>query len=77
MEVFGNRTATLSPPGLSPSGVALALIFCPGLAALAGGLRRWHHERRVRVTEPVAATGEDRESGGTQPVHGHRRLFGH
>ncbi|MFD7688461.1 hypothetical protein [Streptomyces sp. NPDC059781] len=77
VEVFGNQIATLGPPGLFLSGVALALIFCLGLAALAGGLKRRHHKRRARVSEPVAATREDRETRGTRPAHGHRRIFGH
>lgn len=74
VEVFGNQIAALGPPGLFLSGAALTLIFCLGLAALAGGLKRRQHKRRARVSEPVAATREDR---GTRPVHGHRRIFGH
>lgn len=74
VEVFGNQIAALGPPGLFLSGVALTLIFCLGLAALAGGLKRRQHKRRARVSESVAATREDR---GTRPVHGHRRIFGH
>ncbi|MFI1420033.1 hypothetical protein ACH4VX_19010 [Streptomyces sp. NPDC020731] len=79
VEVFGNQIATLGAPGLFLSGVALALIFCLGLAALAGGLkRRRHHKHPARVSEPVAATGEERETRRAQPpAHGHRRIFGH
>ncbi|MFE0447298.1 hypothetical protein [Streptomyces fungicidicus] len=81
VEIFGNQIATLSAPGLFLSGVALALIFCLGLAALAGGMkrRRRHHRHRVRMSEqePMAATREEQESRRSQPTHGHRRIFGH
>ncbi|MEU3996024.1 hypothetical protein ACFW6C_07790 [Streptomyces fungicidicus] len=80
VEIFGNQIATLSAPGLFLSGVALALIFCLGLAALAGGMkRRRHHRHRVRMSEPepMAATREEQEGRRSQPTQGHRRIFGH
>ncbi len=78
VEVFGNQIATLGAPGLFLSGVALALIFCLGLAALAGGLaRRRHHRHRAHASGPTAATREEQGGRRSQPAHGHRRIFGH
>ncbi|MER5543935.1 hypothetical protein ACWDBD_28565 [Streptomyces sp. NPDC001118] len=45
VSVLGHHIATLSPLGLFCSGLALALIFCLGLAMVSGGA---HHRRSPR-----------------------------
>ncbi|CAM5625433.1 hypothetical protein [Streptomyces griseomycini] len=87
VEMFGNQMATLSAPGLFLSGVALTLIFCLGLAALAAGLKRRHRMRATRASGPTASTAEGpmgstaegRKARRPQPAHRHRglHLFGH
>ncbi|WP_432075383.1 hypothetical protein [Streptomyces wuyuanensis] len=73
VEIFGNQIATLGPPGLFLSGVALTLIFCSGLAMAASGLKQ---RRRVQRALVSAAPTEP-EAPRSQPVHRHRRLLGH
>ncbi len=82
VEIFGNRIATLGAPGLFLSGVALALIFCLGLALLAAGRKRHRRERVLLGSAPAARTTaqEAGEAEGRRPRSGHRRrrhLFGH
>ncbi|MFC8722708.1 hypothetical protein [Kitasatospora sp. NPDC057198] len=44
--VLGHQIATMSTLGAFLAGLALALIFCAGLALMGGGLR-WHRHRRT------------------------------
>ncbi|MBV7697530.1 hypothetical protein [Streptomyces sp. TRM70350] len=76
VEIFGNQIATLSPPGLFLSGVALALIFCLGLAMIAAGLKQ---RRRVRQALASASTTSDPGTSlPSKPAHRRRRhIFGH
>ncbi|MEU3495632.1 hypothetical protein ABZ747_19350 [Kitasatospora cineracea] len=59
--VLGHQIATMSTLGAFLAGLALALIFCAGLALMGGGLR-W---RRHRRTVPPADTRQvlDRTAG--------------
>ncbi|MEU0214832.1 hypothetical protein ABZ281_06750 [Streptomyces sp. NPDC006265] len=81
VEIFGSQIATLNAPGLFLSGVALALIFCLGLAAFASGLKRRRRMNAVlaSASESPSAQGEGREPLPSQS--GHRRrgrhIFGH
>ncbi|CAL9659128.1 hypothetical protein SUDANB176_06919 [Streptomyces sp. enrichment culture] len=82
VEMFGNQMATLTAPGLFLSGVALTLIFCLGLAALAAGLKRRHRGREIRASGPMASTVEERKAQRPQrprSAHRHRgpHIFGH
>ncbi|QOV33408.1 hypothetical protein IM697_24670 [Streptomyces ferrugineus] len=82
VEIFGNQIATLTPPGLFLSGVALALIFCLGLAMLAAGLKRRRRMHEVPASAPAPRATGEREDGRPPPSRsGHRRrgrhLFGH
>ncbi|MFG3660092.1 hypothetical protein [Streptomyces sp. NPDC047706] len=77
VEMFGNQIATLSMPGLFLSGVALALIFCLGLAMMASGLKQRRRVREVLASAPAASTEPGTEMA--QPVHRRRgrHIFGH
>ncbi|MFF0223818.1 hypothetical protein [Streptomyces sp. NPDC004629] len=64
VSVLGQHIATLGPLGIFCSGLALALLFCLGLAIVAGGAT--HHRRRTtrlhrtrgpRTTTPGPMTG--------------------
>ncbi|BAJ26571.1 MULTISPECIES: hypothetical protein [Kitasatospora] len=50
--VLGHQIATVSTLGAFLAGLALALLFCAGLALMGGGLR-WHRRhRRAAATAP-------------------------
>ncbi|MEU6611395.1 hypothetical protein ABZ922_41300 [Streptomyces shenzhenensis] len=53
VSVLGHHIATLGPLGIFCSGLALALLFCLGLAIVAGGAT--HHRRRT--TRPHRTRG--------------------
>ncbi|WP_063827540.1 hypothetical protein [Streptomyces qaidamensis] len=83
VEIFGNQIATLTPPGVFLSGVALTLIFCLGLAMLAAGQKR--HRRRMHEVSASPSAGpatEEREGRRPKPSRSGRRrrgrhIFGH
>ncbi|MFG3310168.1 hypothetical protein [Streptomyces wuyuanensis] len=74
VEFFGTQIATLGPPGLFLSGVALTLIFCSGLAMAASGLKQ---RRRVQRALASASAPTEPEAPRSQSAHRHRRLLGH
>ncbi|MGW3954800.1 hypothetical protein ACWEKM_28590 [Streptomyces sp. NPDC004752] len=56
VSVLGHHIVTLGPLGVFCSGLALALLFCLGLAMVAGGAA--HHRRRT--TRPHRTRGPGR-----------------
>jgi hypothetical protein len=72
--VLGHTITTMNSLAIFCAGVALALLFCLGLAMMAGSAarRRRRRTRRVNdtpVSEPVADTGQRR--------HRVRHILGH
>ncbi|WP_225829963.1 hypothetical protein [Streptomyces sp. NK08204] len=57
VSVLGHHIATLSPLGVFCSGLALALLFCLGLALMAGTTRYGHHGPHARRTRGTPRTG--------------------
>ncbi|WP_225094695.1 hypothetical protein [Streptomyces sp. CoH27] len=59
VSVLGHDIATLGPLALFCSGLALALIFCLGMAMTAGGVahhRRPHRKHRRTAAGPTVGT---------------------
>ncbi|MER7895747.1 hypothetical protein ACWD0Z_11220 [Streptomyces sp. NPDC003007] len=81
VEIFGNQIATLTPPGVFLSGVALTLIFCLGLAMLSAGQKRHHRRMHETSASPSANWTTDEREGRHPSRSGHRRrgrhIFGH
>ncbi|GLW73482.1 hypothetical protein Kpho02_57810 [Kitasatospora phosalacinea] len=50
VDVLGHQIATMSTLGAFLAGLALALLFCAGLALMAGGLR-WRRRYRTPATQ--------------------------
>ncbi|KOV61487.1 hypothetical protein [Streptomyces sp. MMG1121] len=65
VSVLGHDIATLTPLGLFCSGLALALIFCLGVALMAGGTA--HH--RHRNTRPRRRHGRTTSDPATGSAH--------
>ncbi|MCX3058574.1 hypothetical protein [Streptomyces beihaiensis] len=59
--MLGNHIATLSPLGLFCSGLALALLFCLGIALMTHRATQHHHRhhRRTGTRRTVASTPPD------------------
>ncbi|MFD7729314.1 hypothetical protein ACFV6F_02860 [Kitasatospora phosalacinea] len=55
--VLGHQIATMSTLGAFLAGLALALLFCAGLALMAGGLR-WHRRHRTPATRTATRTAD-------------------
>ncbi|MFE1316191.1 hypothetical protein [Kitasatospora phosalacinea] len=53
--VLGHQIATMSTLGAFLAGLALALLFCAGLALMAGGLR-WHRRHRAPAAQDAPTT---------------------
>ncbi|MET9135189.1 hypothetical protein, partial [Streptomyces antibioticus] len=71
---YGNEIATLTVPGLFLSGVALALMFCLGLAVLAAGLKRWRRMHEAPASASATRVAGEPEGRRRQPSRsGHRR----
>ncbi len=62
--VLGHQIATMSTLGAFLAGLALALIFCAGLALMGGGLRWRRHRRTVPPEETRLAQDRTAEPGG-------------
>ncbi|MFI7142356.1 hypothetical protein ACIBQ5_33010 [Streptomyces massasporeus] len=81
VELFGERIATLSAPGLFLSGVALALIFCLGLVLIGSALKRHRRMREVLMSAPTAPAAGEQGERPPRSETGYRRrgrhLFGH
>jgi hypothetical protein len=72
--VLGNTVTTMNSLAIFCAGLALALIFCLGLAMMLGSAARRRRRRALRakdtrVDEPVTDTGDRR--------HRTRHIFGH
>ncbi|MGW0994286.1 hypothetical protein [Streptomyces sp. NPDC002520] len=57
VSVLGHHIATLGPLALFCSGLALALIFCLGLAMMTGGAAHHHRSPRPRRTHGRTTVG--------------------
>ncbi|MFI7142340.1 hypothetical protein ACIBQ5_32925 [Streptomyces massasporeus] len=77
VEIFGNQIATLSMPGIFLSGVALALIFCLGLAMTVSGLKQRQRVREVLASAPTASREEGTEMSQPTRRRRGRHIFGH
>ncbi|MFJ5228740.1 hypothetical protein ACIQBJ_02460 [Kitasatospora sp. NPDC088391] len=62
VSVLGHHLATVSTLGAFLTGLALALLFCAGIALMGGRVRR--HRRHRRPAEPVTAAPTVAERGG-------------
>ncbi|MCW2875667.1 hypothetical protein [Actinacidiphila oryziradicis] len=71
--VLGNTVTTMNSLAIFCAGLALALLFCLGLAMMAGSAARHRRRRALRVNdtpvdEPAADTGHRRR---TRHILGH------
>ncbi|RAJ45613.1 hypothetical protein K353_01113 [Kitasatospora sp. SolWspMP-SS2h] len=64
--VLGHQIATMSTLGAFLAGLALALLFCAGLALMRGGLRWRRHHRAAPVQDTPVALDRTDESGATR-----------
>ncbi|MGW4808704.1 hypothetical protein [Kitasatospora sp. NPDC004272] len=64
VDVLGHQIATMSTLGAFLAGLALALLFCAGIALTVGGLR-WHRRHRAAATAdaPVVLDRTDDRTG--------------
>ncbi|MFF4342293.1 hypothetical protein ACFY00_20465 [Kitasatospora sp. NPDC001540] len=90
VDVLGHQIATMSTLGAFLAGLALALLFCAGIALTVGGLR-WHRRHRTpaardtavpldRTTDPTDPTDRTTTGGSTatpRPTGRPRHRFTH
>ncbi|GLW57336.1 hypothetical protein [Kitasatospora phosalacinea] len=70
VDVLGHQIATMSTLGAFLAGLALALLFCAGIALTVGGLR-WHRRHRTPATQDtpvVLDRTDDRTDLPTDPT---------